>query len=533
MLAIGYTGGCREPPRVLDLLDDCSVWGLGPAASRAEASRMTQVRGLEEALPAGRLQIKWEEFPSLSRRDHWEPELAPLPPAKPPREPKPFDVQLIDDTGAPIAGLDVNLTIDGEPETIKTNGGGIAHGEGYESSALLRMLVVDGVAKKLEPRWSTPRSSELPKGADVAEVVAGERFNPLRVSANKPFTLILRRPAVRRVRLLGMLFDANKCFLLPNALPGILSIVSQHRERPDAKVLIVGHAGGDEDLKGADIAVDRADMVAAYLTGKPQPWLAWFAKDKPERSRWGTREVQLMLSALPDAFYTGYASGVTDGPTRRAIKDFQASQGLEPDGKAGGATLKALVNAYLNLEDTTLGQDMVPTTHGCEGHFEDDKTSEGFEPDDRRMEVFFFDGELSPAPGGKVSQAGAPEYTAWRSALVSTRDFEHHGIHVQIIDSKKHPVPRAEVHLVGPTTGEAVADAHGFVSFAGLKPGEYTLNAEKGGLKVGSYKITYPTAKTQPGYAKPKKKPSSQKGGGGPPMPPPLAPPSLPGLGGP
>lgn len=521
--------------QVIDLLDGGSTGASRWGGALPEATRMAQLRTLEEALVSGRLQIQWEDFPSLTARTAWEPELPPLPPAEPARESKSFDVKLIDDTGAPIAGMDVNLTIDGEPETFTTSGGGLAHGEGYESSALLRMLKVDDVPKKLESRWSKPRSLELPKGADVAEVVAGERFNPLRVSANKPFTLILRRPAVRRVRLLGMLFDANKCFLLPQGLAGILSIVAQHRERPAAKVLIVGHAGGDEDLKGADIAVDRADLVAAYLTGKPEPWLAWFKKDKPERSRWGTREVQLMLSAVPGNFYSGYASGLTDVPTRQAIKDFQSSQGLEPDGKASGATLKALVKAYLDIEDTSVAQDVVPITHGCEGHFEDDKTADGLEPDDRRLEVFFFDGEMSPAPGGKVSQAGAPQYAAWRSALVSTRDFEHHGIHVQIIDAKKRPVPFAEVHLDGPTTGDAVADVHGFVSFAGLKPGEYTLNAQKKGLKVGSYNVTYPTAKTTLGYKKPRSKPKAPQAAGAPPSlpaPPPLGDSSPPGLGG-
>ncbi len=51
----------------------------------------------------------------------------------------------------------------------------------------------------------------------------------------------------KRVRLVGMLFDANKCFLLPQGLPGIKTIIDMNKKEPKAEVLIVGHAGGDED----------------------------------------------------------------------------------------------------------------------------------------------------------------------------------------------------------------------------------------------------------------------------------------------
>jgi len=483
------------------------------APSEAYADVML-VQRLQDALERGQLRVEGEQIDSLTERDEAPPELLPLPVPKRPREPKQFDVKVIDDTGTAVAGIDINLIIDDSPETITTSRAGSAHGEGLSSTtARLRMLEVEAIPKQLEPRWVNPRSPKLPKGADVGEVFAGEKFEPLSVNAGKLFTLILRRPPVRRVRLLGMLFDANKCFLLPQGLPGILRVVGLHRAYPDAKIMVVGHAGGDEDLKGADIAVDRADIVAGYLTGKPDAWIAWFKKDKPERSRWGTREVQLMLSALASngaPYYEGYASGVTDADTRQAIKSFQGAQGMVPDGKASGATLRALVNAYLGLEGTTLTPGVEPMTHGCEGHFDDDLTSDGLEPDDRRLDVFFFDWEVSPAPAGKVSPAGAPQYESWRGGLVSTTDFEHHGIHVQIIDAQKKPVPFAEVRLDGPTRGDAVADSHGFVSFEGLKPGDYTLSARKQGMKVGTYSVTYPTAKTVTGYRRPKrKKPSS------------------------
>jgi hypothetical protein len=313
----------------------------------------------------------------------------------------------------------------------------------------------------------------------------------------------------KRVRLVGMLFDANKCFLLPQGLPGIKTVIEMHKKCPDAKVLIVGHAGGDEDLAGLDMALDRAEMLAAYLTGKPEAWLDWFSSKKETRIRWGTREIQLMLSALPEGeepFYKGNAPGITDNATINAIKKFQnyanENQGatLSVDGKVGPETRKALVSAYMAIEDTTLGSDIVPVTHGCEGHFDDTATEDGLQPDDRRIEVFFFENEITPEPEGKTSSEGASDYPGWVSCVKETEDFEYHGIHVQIVDAKKQPVPEAKVNLTGPTSQESTSDKYGYVSFSDLKAGEYTVHSEKDGYKIQDSKITYPTAKTVPGH---------------------------------
>lgn len=318
------------------------------------------------------------------------------------------------------------------------------------------------------------------------------------ISKDKP-------PVASRVRMVGMLFDANKCFLLPQALPGIKMIVGMHQKHPSAEVLIVGHAGGDEDLAGTDIAVDRAEILAAYLTSKSEPWLTWFGTDKAKQSRWGTREVQLMLSALPQGgtpFYEGNASGVTGKQTVAAITAFQKYSNKEKgtnlaiDGKAGPATCKALVTAYMGLENTTLAEGITPVTHGCDGHFDDTATASGLQPDDRRIEVFFFDNGIDPKPAGATSDASSSHYADWLKLLVETKDFENHGIHVLVLDSTQQPVPGAKVTYEGPTAGEAQADDHGFVTLMDLKAGEYTIHAEKEGYSITDSKLTYPTAKT-------------------------------------
>ncbi|MEO7424475.1 MAG: peptidoglycan-binding protein [Fibrobacteria bacterium] len=312
-----------------------------------------------------------------------------------------------------------------------------------------------------------------------------------------------KKDLAHRVRLSGMLFDANKCFLLPAALGGIKKIIAAHKKYPKAQVLLVGHAGGDEDLGGLDIAFDRAQMLNAYLKAKPNLWLNQFGPEKIARSRWGTREIQLMLSVLPEGgkpHYAGNAAGITDAVTTAALKAFQAGAGLPTDGQGDFATRKALVEAYMGLNGTTLAEDVTPIAHGVEGHFEDSATASGIEADDRRLEAFFFEKEIMPQPSATTSSGGSSPYPKWQENLVDTQDFENHGIHVQIVDAKMQPVPFATVHLKGPTSGEGKSDEHGFVSFTGLKKGEYTLGSEKNGYKIGVSKLKYPTAKTVPGY---------------------------------
>jgi hypothetical protein len=331
------------------------------------------------------------------------------------------------------------------------------------------------------------------KHRDGAEL----QSNPLQVGGPKDIA--------HRVRMMGMIFDANKSFLLPQALPGIRKIIAKHQAFPQAQVLLVGHAGGDEDLAGSDIAFERAQLLAAYLKSRPNLWLNQFGPGKSPRSRWGTREIQLMLSALPaggNPYYAGTAAGISDAETATAIKAFQAEHGLPADGKGGFPTREALVKAYMDLRGTTLGESVMPIAHGVEGHCEDAPGESGVEADERRLEAFFFEKEIGPRPAATTSSASGSAYPHWLEKLEDTDDFESHGIHVQIIDAKKQPVPFAAVILKGPVSADSKSDAHGFVSFTGLKPGEYTLASELNGYKIGVSKLRYPTAKTVPGHVK-------------------------------
>ena len=170
-------------------------------------------------------------------------------------------------------------------------------------------------------------------------------------------------------------------------------------------LLVVGHADtSGRDEHNLKLSLERADAIAAFLTDKADAWAGFFEDNQKHTSKtWGTREVQLMLATLPEG-ETPYLppAGVdgVDGPqTKAAVRAFQQAKGLKVDGIAGPVTRKALIADYMALQDTSLPAGITLTTHGCGENFPVAETTDGQRsPDDRRAEVFFFDGLITPPP---------------------------------------------------------------------------------------------------------------------------------------
>jgi peptidoglycan hydrolase-like protein with peptidoglycan-binding domain len=420
-----------------------------------------------------------------------------------------YKVYVVDDTGAPVAGAKLHLAIDGDEHDLTTDGTGkVSVDKPAPGTAVVTLTNLGDLSDKLWTQWTKPLAEDPAAGDQVTQAVVTQTIAPIRAPSDWLCTIVLQRPPIWRVRMVGMIFDGDKCFLLPQALDGIKSVVAMHKAHPTAPVLIVGHEGGDEVTGSVDLALARAKVLAGYLTSKPEDWMPWFGSDKSDRQRWGVREVQLMLSALTgpggQPFYDGSSPGVMDDETTAALKAFQTTNGLAADGKAGSDTRAALVKQYMAVEDTSLTAGVTPVAHGCTGHEDDTITQDGLQPDDRRLEVLFFDGtEIKPPPSGDTSDGSSPEYPAWRMRLVQTVDFENHGIHVQVVDTLKQPVPLATVHLDGPTSADTTADEHGFVTFWGLTAGDYTISGTmQSGQPIPPAKLTYPTAKTVAGMAR-------------------------------
>jgi len=309
------------------------------------------------------------------------------------------------------------------------------------------------------------------------------------VVVSDPVPAAYKKPSALRVRLTGLVFDANKCFLLPESLEAMREVVAQQRKSPRGRILVMGHSESDEDLAGPNLAMDRAKAVSALLTNRWSQWLPWFAPDVPTRQRWGIREVQLMLGNL--GHYIGNAAGVMDEPTELALREFQKSKGLTESGKVDSSTRKNLLSAYFGQPGTSLPQGVEPLAVGAQGLSDPDGTA-----DPRCLEVLVWteDAPHSPENG---SMASADDCKEWRTALRETIEFPIDGLHFHLVNGQGAPMAGGKVVLSGPSSHEAVADPHGWVTVRGLAAGTYrSQTVTPDGRKLPMSEIVYPTAKT-------------------------------------
>jgi outer membrane protein OmpA-like peptidoglycan-associated protein len=251
-----------------------------------------------------------------------------------------YTVFIVDDTGAPVAGAKLTVDIAGDKQDKTTDGSGkVTIEKTVSDSGTVTLTNREELLDKLWPQWAKPLADKPFPGDKITQALVTQPIAPFPAPADWLVTLVIQRPPIWRVRMVGMIFDGDKCFLLPQALDGIKSVIAMHQAHPAARVLIVGHEGGDEVEGSVDLALGRAKILADYLTSKPDDWMTWFGSDKTDRARWGVREVQLMLSALPGPggkpFYDGSSPGVMDDRTVAALKAFQTANGLTADGKLG------------------------------------------------------------------------------------------------------------------------------------------------------------------------------------------------------
>lgn len=236
---------------------------------------------------------------------------------------------------------------------------------------------------------------------------------------------------VRRVRITGMFFDLNKCFMLPSAVPGIKRVAAQYKQHPDSNMLIVGHTDtSGQDADNLTLSLERADAIAAYLTDNAAAWDAFFGTGKTEEKRWGNLEIEHMLSVLPDeddrskAFFQGVPDGKSDEPTKAAIRAFQTAESLSPaNGTLDPATRKRIIEKYMAIVGTSVPGGITITTHGAGESFPAVETKDSVRSaDDRRAEFFLFDGPITPPPPGKTSKRGSKEYPQWLAQVENTVD---------------------------------------------------------------------------------------------------------------
>jgi len=237
-----------------------------------------------------------------------------------------------------------------------------------------------------------------------------------------------------RGRLTGMFFDTAKSFLLPSAMNGIQGLVDYFLDHPGSTVLVVGHTDTVGDATyNLQLSEERAAAIVDFLLENAAGWMAWFGAGKSQEKRWGSREVQHMLTVLPpgaaESFYEGPPSGVDDPPTKSAVKEFQIwsnhnrGTSLPETGAQNDATRKEIVRAYMAIDGTSLPAGTPVEKHGCGlFHNEVPRGPNADEPKNRRAEVFLFVGPVEP-PAQKCRAPGCAEYPQWVAACVETIDL--------------------------------------------------------------------------------------------------------------
>jgi outer membrane protein OmpA-like peptidoglycan-associated protein len=401
-----------------------------PSSRRRTAERISEA--LERAASTGRLRVEplpdaFPGAPQALREATTEPARRPAP-----REQEGtthFELRVVDEAGAAIGGLAIELAVGGARTTIVTNGRGIARLEGADSSfGSARVVSPEAVEEIVEPRRKVFRPVKLPEGEHTSIRLVRDLAAPVSLEAEVQHTLAIV-PNHRRVRLIGMHFDTNKSFLLPSAMHGIRELHAIFEDAAKTQFLVVGHT----DAHGTrayneQLSLERARSIIAFMKDDVDAWNDLFRAPAPEK-RWGDREVNAMLSALPEGG-PPFTTPEKEGKDPQAIKRFQQfsnetrGTALAVDGKAGPATRRALIEAYMALSHTSFPAGATTVAHGC-GSNHPPPAEGNVPPSDaemRRVDIFAFDGPIGPTPPGDISGPGSPEYDQWVAQMQSTFD---------------------------------------------------------------------------------------------------------------
>jgi outer membrane protein OmpA-like peptidoglycan-associated protein len=372
-------------------------------------------------------------------------------------KPLQFFARFVDERGKPVTGFTGDFEHGDDPKCdMAFSGSDFARMGDRKGERKAWLKFADeanqDLVDELKKRWQEIRGEAddewKEKEESLIEVLFKESKLPeLQLEAEKKPTFMLR-PPVALARLHGMYFDTNKCFLLPAAVASLKRLVETYELHPDSEVLIVGHTDtAGSETYNLDLSADRADAMKAYLRDDVDAWLAWYAEGVRESKRWGEHEDLSMIDALvPDEefgegshvagyqeWHNGEAADARQEDQERSRPD--GWEELKVDGILGPKTRHQLILDYMNLDGTSLEDDVRIVTYGCGEYFplesEEGKVDQEAEDGedvkfDRRVEVFFFAkpfGILPPVPDvaeGKSSKNATKaekddeRYLEWR-----------------------------------------------------------------------------------------------------------------------
>lgn len=453
---------------------DLLAWlsrGARPAAPHIASGEVHLLREAQADLDRHTLVVFRRQRPQ-SGRSALEEEKPPLVQLGP--EPLRFAVRWVDEQGQGIATIPLEFTHAGGAERQSTDPSGTGCLRCSSSAATVHVADEAKLRQLLKARWSKPGANQpWLTSRDALVIPLGDGRLPSIDLSPEAARLVSVQPDVTRVRLVGGFFDTSKCFILPSGLPAVRALVAMYERQANAKLLIVGHTDTAGKPEYNDpLSLERARSLKDYLTDDVDAWLSWYGAGVATEKRWGAAEDRMMIDAQPDA--------ASRAKTEHPVRWFQRTRGLQVDGMAGPETRKALVAAYMALDGTSLPAGVAASMHGCGENFPQQPTGDGkTEPENRRVEVFFFPGSLGvlPAPPGDNSKPGSKEYPEWVKRARHTEDHSLGvGFKVRLVSGDGHPIPEAgfEIRFSDGSTQRGQLDAHGTALVNGPK-GPFTI----------------------------------------------------------
>lgn len=340
---------------------------------------------------------------------------------------------------------------------------------------------------------------DVPAGAYTLKLTVGDKDHEATAvvqpaeAATPQVRLLGLVPRTLLAGVQGFVFETNKSFVMPNALESMRGVRQLVLSSVPSELLVVGHCDTTgEPAVNDPLSLERADSALAMLLGDVDAWLARYDSSAKAKHRWGDREDQLMIAAMPDF-------GARP-PSENPVRWFQRTRSLTVDGDAGPETRTHLIQEYMALVGKPLseepGFDTPSTTHGCGEWFPLDSSGEDLDAApadstedavDRRVDFFFFDRELGiqPPPPGKNSAQGSTEYPTWRKEAipVSVGDVEDtDDLLVRLHDKSGEPLGGAICRLVGAGDGQMryTADETGLVRIPRPEACGVTIDLEWG-----------------------------------------------------
>lgn len=329
-----------------------------------------------------------------------------------------FEATIVDELGEGIEGVPVIFHVDGTRRTIVSDGDGLARLDDAEGDfAVIELEDTPALREPLHARWRSIRDGAWLEPADDRSVLQLRRTMPeVSVRAGRPHVISMQQRLVL-ARLLGMIFDTDKTFLLPTALGTIRSVKQLYDENPGAQVLAVGHTDTEGDpTYNLALSSERATILLAYLADDVATWLERYTAVQPAGQLWGATEDLAMIAAMPDA--------ASRDPSEPPVLWYQRTRGLDADGVAGPNTRERLVSEYMAADDTSLPADTITQAHGCGEGFPAIATPDGTDAqENRRVELFLFEDEVLPPSPGPTSAPEDPEYPEWQRRARETHDY--------------------------------------------------------------------------------------------------------------